>query len=175
MSQSPLLGNICLRRGFNPVWHGTGHFYPLVFVGSVLSADLFSKLGYFGCSKDDHFSCFPIPCQTGLKENIWRMSVSTLSLGISLGIIFVYLSSLSQKLTFFWDTPQSSRAGYWVSCRDLITKTWRPTFRSTSLTVLDTWRLPVSSFGASPLERRQIQYLEAACLRAFLNYEPQLG
>ena len=52
---------------------------------------------------------------------------------------------------------QSARASYWVSCRDLITKTWRLTFRSKSLMVLAPWRLPVSSRGAKkPLERKQI-------------------
>jgi hypothetical protein len=70
------------------------------------------------------------------------------------------LSSLLQIQGFSIDTLSHAslqRAGYWVSCRDLITKTWRLTFRSTSLMVLATWRLPVSYLGASPIKMRQIQ------------------
>ena len=78
---------------FLPIWHGWDIFIPLSLLDQILSAEVFSKIsklfagenwhqsGYFdtqliesykklplGGSKDEHFSCFPTSCQTGLSK-----------------------------------------------------------------------------------------------------------
>ena len=82
------------RVYLNPVWHGTGHFYPVEFVRSNFVSWFFFKISQtflevkieinwiiltpwpahwvlqklpLGSSKDEHFSCFVTPCQKGLR------------------------------------------------------------------------------------------------------------
>ena len=36
--------NVALHNEFKPIWHGEGHFYPLVLVGSDYGSLIFFKI-----------------------------------------------------------------------------------------------------------------------------------
>ena len=87
---------------FNPIWHGRGYFYPLDLFGSDFFSWIFFKnfqtflevkidinwviLTFcqvhwvfkkmtLGGAKDEHFSCFPTSCQTGLRNRFLACTI----------------------------------------------------------------------------------------------------